>query len=86
MWWLWKPIVGTGLLITALIGCRNDTDQSRDHMDEMVGRVNKGQILRQWGQPLARFDEDQLEIWLYQNIVVQFDREGILRAGLHHKH
>jgi hypothetical protein len=82
----WKLAVGGFLLASVLAACAGEVSQFQGRMDGMVGRATKDQFLKDWGPPVSRVMEDQVELWLYRKVLLQFDREGILRGWQSHQH
>jgi hypothetical protein len=82
----WKRAVVGFLVASVLTACAGEVSQFHSQMDGVVGRATKDQFLRDWGPPVSRVTEDQVELWLYRKVVLQFDREGILRGWQSHQH
>jgi hypothetical protein len=83
---IWKQ-AALGVVVTmTLVACAGEVGQFQSRMDAMVGRATKDQFLKDWGPPISQVMGDQNELWLYRSVLLQFDREGILREWQSHQH
>ena len=81
----WKRALVGWLVALTLTACAGEVSRFEVRMDGMVGRATKDQFLKDWGPPVSRVMEDQVELWLYRKVLLQFDREGILRGWHRHQ-
>ncbi len=82
---VWRQAVVGVLAASVLTACAGEVSRFQVQMDGMIGRATKDQFLKNWGPPVSRVMEDQVELWLYRKVLLQFDREGILRGWHHHQ-
>lgn len=75
------------LVVLTLAACAsaNGVGEFERQMGVIVGKGTKDQFLTHWGPPLSRMQQDQVEIWLYRRVLLQFDHEGILRGWHYHR-
>ncbi len=83
----WKRVVVVWLVALTLTACAraNEVGEFERQMGVIVGKGTKDQFLKDWGPPLSRLQQDQVEVWLYRRVLLQFDREGILRGWHYHR-
>lgn len=82
----WKRALVGWFVALTLTACAGEVGQFQSRMDGMVGRATKDQFLRDWGPPVSGVTEDQVDLWLYRKVLLQFDRGGILRGWQFHPH